>query len=148
MATTDYGKVVVGEAIDDEPLAPLIASGVPVQNNIEPSAIPVLYRRPPPPQIQPPAGVYGTYPVSPPMSDDFREPGEDCAQLGCFFSWIPPIGYITCCMHADAPPMSRREYWAHRSCIVATIISLFLIIFWVSWEENDDDRMPHHRLRF
>ena len=142
---SDYGKVVVGEAIDDEPITPLIASGVPVQNHIEPNAIPVLYRRPPPTPIQQPSGSYGTYQNT--SSDDFREPGEDCSQLGCFFSWIPIIGYINCCMHADAPPMSRREYWAHRSCIVATLVSLFLIIFWVSWEENDDDRLPHHRLR-
>lgn len=121
--------------------APLIASGVPVGDEFEGAPIPVYYRRPPPPHPGNP-GVFGTFPsgsgIHPAPSDILKEPGEDCAQLGCWFSFIPPVGFITCFLHMDAPPMSRREGWANKACIIASLVSLVIVVYFISVEESDD----------
>jgi hypothetical protein len=96
-------SVVVGEPLEDS--SPLIAHGTPVggSGDVEaPSAVPIFedryFRRPPMPP-PPPPGVYGTAHYGAQVIDPM-EPGEDCAQLGCLFSWIPIVGFITCCIHA------------------------------------------------
>lgn len=141
---SQYGKILVGEGVDEEDEligdVSQIAHGTPYE---EPAtAVPVYYRRPAAlPEMVPvtPPHGYGTaVGHAAPLLADFREPGEDCAQIGCLFSWIPIIGFITCCYHIDAPPLSRREYFAHRACCVATIIVVVNLIFWLSYEETDD----------
>lgn len=142
MAGNTYNKIVVGEAIEeqspflaDSSLAPTaLAIGgrdgdIPIG-----SAVPVYsqdyYMRAP--ARSPGTGVYGTYPhqtLPHTGLEIYGEPGEDCAQIGCFFSWIPLVGFVTCFLHADAPPNSRREYWAYRSCVVSSLVTGILLIF-------------------
>lgn len=130
-----YNKVVVGTAVEEE--AELVGqSGE--GTGIE-TAVPIYaesyYLRPPPPGPGA-AGIYGTYPphsVRPALEPYGDGPGDDCAQIGCMFSWIPIVGCITCLVHADAPPNSKRELWATRACVVSTIVTLALVVFFTSF---------------
>lgn len=132
----DYGKVVIGEPVD-ETEAPLISAGLPYHNDIETAAPPHQWR--PPRPMPPPPGVYGTYPPPPPPPMFFVEPGEECAELACWFSWIPVVGIVNCIMNSDAAPHSRRHYFAQMSCIVATVVIVVNIVFWISWYETAND---------
>jgi len=146
----EYGKIIVGEPIDENAAflatSTIAPPGLSHQHSGDlesASAVPIyedqFYSRPPPPHATIP-GVYGTYNHGQtPLPLVYHDENEDCAKIGCFFSFIPVVGFITCFLHADAPPMSRREFWAQRACVIATIVSIALIVFWVSWEETDDD---------
>lgn len=145
----NYGKIIVGEAIDEQssPFLAIATHNGNANTDIESaSAVPIYteesyIRRPSPPHPphhRPPPGMYGTYQHGPgPQIEHFAEPGEDCAQIGCFFSWIPPIGFLTCIIHADAPPLSRREFWAGRACIIATLVTIGIIIYFSMWYQRN-----------
>jgi hypothetical protein len=134
MHSDDYTKIIIGEALDDQN-SPLIAHGTPIQTETDPaSAVEVSN---------------GNYSYQHERSNennfgelnnhvDYKEPGEECAMIGCLLSWIPLIGFLTCCLNADAPSKSRREYWAHRACAVATIISLIILVLWLSLDTSSD----------
>jgi hypothetical protein len=130
---SEYGKVIVGEPVEEEEQTPLI-TGIPV--NPEPEAVPVFYRGAP---AYPPPNMYGSVgppPPPPPPEVIYQEPGEDCALIGCLLSWIPIIGVFTYLWNLDAHPMSKRAYWAHLACCVATIVIVANIIYWVYWYEE------------
>jgi len=138
-----YGKIIVGEPIDEmSPLAPARAIHVgrggaaDLENAAAAAPVPATYYfRPPPPHHHhlPPHLRHHPHPPTLHAAAIPREPGEECAQFGCCFSFIPPIGFITCIMHSDAPPLSRREWWAHRSCVVASIVTIALIVYLSVW---------------
>ena len=81
-------------------------------------------------------GVYGTYgghhpPPPPPGAMAMEgEPGEECALFGCLFSWIPFVGIITFIINFDAPPHTRRGFWARWALIIALVILISNIVFW------------------
>lgn len=128
--TSEYGKVVIGDAVDDE-RQPLIL-GIPVARDIEAQAAPVrgdvIYSTQP-------TNVYGTYPTSQIIIQQ-RDPGEHCAFLGCLLSWIPIIGFVTFIIHCDAPSDSRRSYWARTACLIASLVVFFNMVFWPVWFNN------------
>lgn len=145
--TREYTKIVVGQAIEEN--APFLAETSLADGGaggeVVETAVPVyaesvyadsVYLRPPPPGPGAP-GVYGTYPshhvVRPTLEPYGEGPGEDCAQIGCMFSWIPIVGCVTCFLHADAPPNSKREIWASRACVVSTIVTIALVVFFTSF---------------
>lgn len=137
---SEYGKVVVGEPVDDAE-APLIATGVPYHSDIATATPTLYYSRPPPPTPGPP-GVYGSFPPhppAPPMAMYYIEPGEQCAQVGCWFSWIPLIGIINFFLNSDAAPQTRRQYFAYMSCLIATVVIVVNIVFWIAWFETTND---------
>ena len=131
----DYEKVILGEAVEDyDDSTPLVPAGIPV--DVPVSQQQNYYRT----QTQQPMApsVYGTTTIH--IGDEFKDGGEDCAHLGCLFSWIPIIGCVTCCIHSDAPLMSKREYYAHRACCIAmltTIIILFIYLAWYTYNDCD-----------
>lgn len=65
------------------------------------------------------------------------ETGDECAFFGCLFSWIPVVGILTCLLNYDAPPTSRRAYWARHACMISSIIIFINIVFWFSWSSSD-----------
>mmetsp|Transcript_20393 Transcript_20393/g.18531 ORF Transcript_20393/g.18531 Transcript_20393/m.18531 type:complete len:151 (-) Transcript_20393:143-595(-) len=137
-----YDKIVIGEDIDEQN-SPLIAHATPVQAEPYPQpAVEVAderyYHYSSRSNV-----IQGPYYETPGL--DYKEPGEDCAFIGCLFSWIPIVGFITCCLNADAPPMSKREYWAHRACMVASLILLFNLVFWASYQSTNDDGCINNR---
>lgn len=130
----DYNKVVVGDRIyDTSENTPFVtAEGIPIANN--PATLEsqpyVGYSAPPPNQL-------------PPNYDYGPEPGEFCATIGCFFSWIPIIGILNFLLNTDAPPQSKRQWLANMSCFIAGSILFINFVFWISWtttrHSSDDD---------
>jgi hypothetical protein len=66
---------------------------------------------------------------------DYRESGEECAFLGCLLSWIPCLGIIVYCLHADAPDTSRRGFWARSSLITGLVVMVLLFMYWNYYTE-------------
>lgn len=56
-----------------------------------------------------------------------------CAIVGCIFSWIPLIGFITFLVNMNAPRNTRRRLFAQSACCIASFIVIFNILFWPSW---------------
>jgi hypothetical protein len=127
--TSEYGKVVIGDAVEDE-RQPLIL-GVTVERDIEAQAYSVPSRGEVIYNTQP--VIYGTYPTSSQITIQQRDPGEHCAFIGCLLSWIPLIGFVTFIIHCDAPVESRRSYWARTACIISSLIVFFNMVFWPIW---------------
>lgn len=107
------------------------------------SGVPYAHVPPPqyPPQRYPPyyspypaaPGYYGAHPPPPPPPPPGwlileGEPGEECAFFGCLFSWIPFIGIITFIANFDAPPHTRRGFWARWAMIISSLMILAVII--------------------
>jgi hypothetical protein len=126
--TSEYGKVVIGDVMDES--QPLIL-GVNVERDIEAQAYSVPARGEVIYNTQP-VNVYGTYPTSQIIVQQ-RDPGEHCAFIGCLLSWIPLIGFVTFIIHCDAPSESRRSYWAKTACIISSLIVFFNVVFWPIW---------------
>jgi hypothetical protein len=156
-----YGKVVVGEPVEEESspflayaspvggvgggsnsvgvVATAVPRGPPPPRHPPPHRHPPLHHPPPPPPPLHRYNQFGTFqnggvPVTIAYQD---EPGEECARLGCCFSWLPPIGFLTCIVHADAPPHSRREQWARASCFTATLVTIALVVYIVYFRNSD-----------
>ena len=53
---------------------------------------------------------------------------DSCAQVGCMFSWIPLVGFITFCMNGNARPGSRRHRIAQQACAVASTVFVVALI--------------------
>ena len=51
-----------------------------------------------------------------------------CAIIGFIFSWIPIIGFLTFCLHSNAPVRSQRAVFAHMACFVAGIVVFLNIL--------------------
>lgn len=127
--STEYGKVIVGESVDETANDPLIARNL-AQQDIEAQTFNPVVGQPVEEYSSTggrPLGVYGTY-QAPVIV--VRDPREQCAFMGCLFSWIPIVGFITFCINCDAPMHSRRSYWSNMACIVATVVLFFNLIFW------------------
>jgi len=154
-----YGKVVVGEAVADE-TSPFLApaqigrGGSSGSGDVETATGVVVaessyFFRPPPrfPHPHPHPHPHPPLPHHPPLGGPLhaREPGEDsCAQLGCCLSWVPPIGFLTCIIHADAPPTSRREWLAHRACAIASIVTIALVVYFSVWYNSNSTKVQFH----
>ena len=121
-------KVIEGQALDEE--TPLVVAG----QGPEPGgvSVPVYYR----------GGTAATaiayedtsdYNSSIPSTNvtTDKEPGEECAQCGCLFSWIPPVGVITCCIHSDAPPNSKRAMWAQMAFLIACGVFVVVVVYFM-----------------
>ncbi len=134
--SSEYGKVIIGESVD-ESAKPLLCGEA-----VEPDVEAQIYAQPIPQGQRvyesasrvPAVTVYGTYPAQRVIVE--RDPGEDCALMGCLLSWIPIIGVITFFVHCDAPPESRRAYWARTACIIASLVVFFNLVFWPVYEEE------------
>jgi hypothetical protein len=159
---SEYGKIVIGEPLDDNSDRPLLHTEVNSNNSTETysalqqqqqqqqqatSAVYTTTYAIPPSVYPPPApGYYGTYapPPPPPPIVWFveSEPGEECALLGCLFSWFPPVGIITFCVHCNAPWHSRRGFWARTALIISLIVLIANILYWIlvySYPPGGDD---------
>jgi hypothetical protein len=53
-----------------------------------------------------------------------------CAAVGCVFSWIPIVGFVTFAVNTDAPRGSPRAAMANAACGIGTLVAAFNIIFW------------------
>ena len=100
--TTAYGTVVAGERIEDT--TPLIATGYSTEMHAA-DVVPMYYR--PSRAIDAPIGdtsYQGSNTRSQIRQDepDDRDPYETCAKIGCLFSWIPIVGFITVCVTSNA----------------------------------------------
>jgi len=135
-------KVVVGEPVDES--SPFLAQatlGAPRWGPHHPPHHPPRWGPHPPPHPRPihPPPIFG------PNHVHELEPGEYCAQWGCLFSWIPPVGFMNCCLNSNAPPLSRTEHWAKRSGLVATVSSLALAIWFFVWISSAENKTgPFH----
>jgi hypothetical protein len=131
--STQYVRVVKGDRLSDED--PLLESGgrsipfAPATYN--PSWYPPQPAPQPQPQPQPHLYPYGTYSAPPPPGFVIveTEPGEECALLGCIFSWIPVVGIATYLANIDALPHTRRAFWSRWALITSLIIFLAVIVF-------------------
>jgi hypothetical protein len=121
-------KVLQGHALDEE--TPLVVGQAPAAGNGE--TVPVYYR----------GG--GTQATATAMVYDYnsevaggsnpsveKEPGEECAQYGCLFSFFPPVGVITCCLHSDAPSNSKRAMWAHMAFLISCAVFIVLVVYFM-----------------
>jgi hypothetical protein len=118
-SSSEYGKVIIGEPVDDN--TPLIATGYSTDPEAaQATAVPMYYRSSPPTNAYQADG----YPQlsAPDLIVYERDEGEECAQIGCLFSWIPIVGIITCCVNLDAPCDSKRGYWARIAFCVSVIV--------------------------
>ena len=128
MSTSEYGKIVVGEPIDD--ITPLIATGY-VNDPETAQAVPMYYRTGPATDVYP-SGYEQSQPQQSVVIYE-RDPEEDCARIGCLFSWIPIIGIITCCVNMDAPSDSPRALWSRIALVVACVVICLNIIYFASY---------------
>lgn len=131
---SEYRKVVVGVPLED----PNSPRGDDCEDPLLPSA-----NEPPPLYQAAPLPSYAAYPPPPPPPQVIlvyqEDPAECCSQVGCLLSWIPIIGMVNFCVHLDAPPMSRRQWFAQMSCYIATAVIILNIIFWITYTESADD---------
>lgn len=132
MASSEYGKIIVGEPIDDSS-TPLIATGYSADPEAA-QAVPMYYR----------SGVAGPsseayqvgYEQGQPSANVqvyVRDPSEDCAQIGCLLSWIPIIGIITCCVNLDAPSDSPRAYWSRTAFGISCVVIVLNIVYFMTY---------------
>lgn len=127
-------KVIQGQAIDEE--SHLLVAGQAPEIGNGATAVPVYYRG----GATATAMAYDNN-IEMPEGSNFsieKEPGEECAQCGCLFSWIPPVGLITCCLHSDAPPNSKRAMWAHMAFFIACAVFIVLVVYFMEWFANDE----------
>ena len=69
-----------------------------------------------------------------------EEEDDSCARVGCIFSWIPLVGWITYCANmSTAVPGSSRWRLARTAGVVATIVFLINVIIIISLRDDDDD---------
>jgi hypothetical protein len=131
MASSEYGKIIVGEPVDDS--TPLIATGYRTDPEAA-QAIPMYYRSG---STGPSSDAYQVgYEHSQPQTDTIiydRDPGEDCAQIGCLLSWIPIIGIITCCVNMDAPSDSPRAYWSRIAFGISCVVIALNIVYFMTY---------------
>jgi hypothetical protein len=127
MAPSEYGKIIVGEPIDES--VPLVATGY----STDPEAVQAvpMYDR----SGSAPGGYQGAYDQGQPNSHVIiyeRDPGEDCAQIGCLLSWIPIIGIVTCCVNMDAPSDSPRAYWSRIAFVISCVVIALNIVYFMT----------------
>ena len=131
MASSEYGKIIVGEPID-ESATPLIATGYSTDPETA-QAVPMYYRSG---AAGPTSDAYqvGYEQSQPPNVTIYeRDPREDCAQIGCLLSWIPIIGIITCCVNMDAPSDSPRAYWSRIAFAVSCVVIMLNIVYFMTY---------------
>lgn len=154
-----YGKVIEEDGKIDESQTPLMADveAQPITAQPIPDQPTIIYVNqpgygPPPPGYgpprpgfgpppgpygrHPPPGAYGTYgrppPGGPPGPGGPGEPGEECAFIGCLFSWIPIVGIITYIINWSAMPHTRRAHWARIALFISLLVLIINIILWPS----------------
>jgi hypothetical protein len=52
-----------------------------------------------------------------------------CACVGLAFSWIPIVGCCNFCLNLGAPRGSPRAMFGSISCLIASIVFIFMILF-------------------
>lgn len=144
MSGTVYEKVIIGEMIeeglyDNERLLPTATTA---STSPSASSFPTAYvvhngfvaQRPPAPPHPRWQRGYGTYGRPPPhhfaSPPHIHEDGEECALVGCIFSWIPLVGFITYAVHWPAPYYSRRAFWARTALTISLVVLIMNVIYW------------------
>lgn len=139
MSGTVYEKVIVGEMIeeglnDNERLLPTADTASASSNASSFPTAYIVHSRPPPPRHPRWQRGYGTYGGHPPHHfappPPLHEDGEECALVGCIFSWIPLVGLITYAIHWSAPYFSRRAFWARTALVISLVVLIINIIYW------------------
>ena len=51
-----------------------------------------------------------------------------CALIGLLFSWIPLVGFFTCCINAGAPAGSLTRRYAIAAGVVAAVVLILYIV--------------------
>lgn len=128
MASSEYGKIIVGEPIDET--VPLIATGYSTDPEAA-QAVPMYYR-----SGSAPDGYQSVYDQGQPNVEVIlyeKDPGEDCAQIGCLLSWIPIIGIATCCVNMDAPSDSPRAYWSRLAFLISCVVIMLNIVYFMTY---------------
>lgn len=68
-----------------------------------------------------------------------------CAAVGLAFSWIPFVGCMNFLLNLGAPEGSARALLGLLSCVIASIVFLFLVIClpvrYVYYDDHEDDMM-------
>lgn len=130
MASSEYGKIIVGEPFDES--VPLVATGYSTVPEAT-QAVPLYYR-----SESAPGGYQGVYDpgqLNPHVVIYDRDPGEDCAQIGCLLSWIPIIGIVTCCVNMDAPSDSPRAYWSRIAFVISCVVIMLNIVYFMTYSQ-------------
>ena len=131
MASSEYGKIIVREPLDDN--TPLMATGY-LNDPEAAEAVPMYYRSG---AMGPTSNAYQVgYDQSQPPATTIvygHDPGEDCAQIGCLLSWIPIVGIITCCVNLDAPSDSPRAYWSRIAFVISCVVIALNIVYFTMY---------------
>ena len=135
------GKVLVGEPVDETSRFLASARVVTSARDIEAGRRPHFHPPPPPHGFgfsRP--GLWFQHGHGPGPGPGPPEEGESCARLGCLFSWIPPVGFVTFIANSDAAPLSPKEYWAHKSCLIATVVTVTLILYFAVFFDSEGSK--------